>query len=56
MPPPPASTQRLSDERNVKMGERRFTGTDDDDDYDERSVSHGRSDEDDDGVFGRMEE
>lgn len=56
MPPPSASTQRLSDERNVKMGERRFTGTDDDDDYDERSVSHGRSDEDDDGVFGRMEE
>lgn len=56
MPPPSASAHRLSDERDVKMGERRFTGTDDDDDYDERSVSHGRSDEDDDGVFGRMEE
>lgn len=56
MLPPPASTQRLSDERDVKMGERRFNSTDDDDDYDKRSVSHGRSDEDDDGVFGRMEE
>lgn len=56
MPPPPVSTQRLSDERDVKMGERRFKSTDDDDYYDERSVSYGRSDEDDDGVFGRMEE
>lgn len=55
-PPPSASIQHLSDERDVKMDERRFTSTDDDDDYDERSVSHGRSDEDDDGVFGRMEE
>lgn len=56
MPPPSASSQHLSDEQDVKMSERRFPGTDDDDDYDERSVSHGRSDEDDDGVFGRMEE
>lgn len=55
MPPPFASAHRLSDERNVKMGERRVTGTEDDD-YDEHSVLHGRSDEDDDGVFGRMEE
>lgn len=53
---PPPSTDRLSDERDVKMGERHVTGTDDDEDYDERSVSHGRSDEDDDGVFGTMEE
>lgn len=52
----PSSTRRLSDERDVKMSERHATGTDDDEDYDERSVSHGRSDEDDDGVFGTMEE
>ena len=52
----PPSTQRLSDERDVKMGERHVPGTDDDEDHDERSVSHSRSDEDDDGVFGTMEE
>lgn len=58
MPPPympPPSRQTLSGESDVQMGD--FTTDDDDDeDYDERSMSHGRSDEDDDGVFGRMEE
>lgn len=54
---PPPLTHRISDERDVKMGvERHSNNMDDDDDFDERSVSHGRSDEDDDGVFGRMEE
>lgn len=38
--PPPTLTHRISDERDVN---------------DEHPASHGRSDEDDDGVFGRME-
>lgn len=50
----PPSTQPLPDESDVKMGD--VSSDDDDEDYDERSMSHGRSDEDDDGVFGRMEE
>lgn len=55
MPPPPL-THRISDERDIRMhGDRHFNNTDDDEDYDEHYVSHGRSDEDDDGVFGRME-
>ena len=55
MPPPPLS-HRISDERDVKMDMNRHSNnTDDDEDYDIRSASHGRSDEDDDGVFGRTE-
>lgn len=50
---PPPSRQPLSGGSDVKMGD---VTSDDDEDYDERSISHGRSDEDDDGVFGRMEE
>ena len=50
---PPPFRQPLSDESDVKMGD---ATSDDEEDYDERSMSHGRSDEDDDGVFGRMEE
>lgn len=50
---PPPSRQPLLDESDVKMGD---VTSDDDEDYDEHSMSHGRSDEDDDGVFGRMEE
>lgn len=38
--PPPTLTHRISDERDVN---------------DEHPASHGRSDEDDDGIFGRME-
>lgn len=49
---PNSSYQRLSNERDVKMGdERRYEAYD----CDDLSVSHGRSDEDDDGVFGIME-
>ncbi len=51
---PPPSRQPLLYDSDVKMGD--VTSDDDDEDYDERSISHGRSDEDDDGVFGRMEE
>jgi len=54
---PPTLTHRLSDERDVKMHDPQARHADDDDEYyDQRSVSRGRSDEDDDGVFGRMEE
>jgi len=49
---PTSSYQRLSDGRDIKMSdEQRY----EDYDYDDHSVSHGRSDEDDDGVFGIME-
>lgn len=53
---PPPLTHRISDERDVKLDGRRRTISDEDEEYDNGSVSHGRSDEDDDGVFGRMEE
>ena len=54
---PPPLTHRLSDERDVKMHDRQPRPADDDEEfYDHRSVSRSRSDEDDDGVFGRMEE
>jgi hypothetical protein len=53
---PPTLSQRLSDEREVKMHDTQARHGDDDEYYDQRSVSRGRSDEDDDGVFGRMEE
>jgi len=53
----PQLARRISDERDVKMQE----GNDkhayyDDDEYDQRHISRGRSDEYDDGVFGHMEE
>ena len=51
---PPPLSHRLSDERDVKMEEGHVP--DADDDYGHRSYSRGRSDEDDDGVFGSMEE
>ncbi|MCJ1284125.1 hypothetical protein MMC26_003456 [Xylographa opegraphella] len=54
---PPPLTHRLSDERSSKVHHNVPHATDDDEEYfDQRSVSRGRSDEDDDGVFGRMEE
>ena len=54
---PPPLTHRLSDERGSKMDVSQSRAVDEDDEYyDQRSVSRGRSDEDDDGVFGRMEE
>lgn len=51
---PPPLTHRISDERDVKMAD--TNATDADDDFDQRSTYRGRSDEDDDGVFGSMEE
>ena len=54
---PPPLTHRLSDERSSKAHNSVPHPADDDEEYyDQRSVSRGRSDEDDDGVFGRMEE
>lgn len=54
---PPPLTHRVSDERDVKMREVHAKFADEDDeDYRHRSVSQGRSDEYDDGVFGNMEE
>lgn len=53
---PPPLTHRISDERDIRMDGRRRSKADEDDEYDNQSMSHGRSDEDDDGVFGRMEE
>ena len=53
---PPPLTHRISDERDAKTDGRRRSTADDDDEFDNQSMSHGRSDEDDDGVFGRMEE
>ena len=57
---PPPLTHRLSDERDVRTyqshaGHARHVD-EEEDDFDELSVFRGRSDEDDDGVFGRMEE
>ena len=57
---PPPLTHRISDERGSQRYSRQ-TGSwqlneDDDAYFDGRSVSRGRSDEDEDGVFGRMEE
>ncbi|KAL9121539.1 MAG: hypothetical protein Q9187_001910 [Circinaria calcarea] len=56
---PPPLTHRLSDERDVRMYQSHVghvRHVDEEDDFDQMSVSRGRSDEDDDGVFGRMEE
>ena len=55
MPPPPL-THRISDERHVRMNQHQVSNRYDDEDHDDRSTYHGRSDDDDDGVFGRMEE
>lgn len=49
------SYQRLSDERDMKMGNSHVVQVHEDYDYDDRAMSHGRSDEEDDGVFGAME-
>ncbi len=53
---PPPLTHLLSNERDMGQGRSGFPKAHDDDFYDQHSVSHSRSDEDDDGVFGRMEE
>ena len=51
----PPLTHQLSQERDVSMGMKNDKWADEDDSY-QRTVVRGRSDEDDDGVFGRMEE
>ncbi len=51
----PPLTHQLSHEREVSMGRNDGNISDDDDSY-HRSIPRSRSDEDDDGVFGRMEE
>lgn len=51
----PPLTHQLSHERDVKMRGNDGGVSDDDDSY-QPSTLRGRSDEDDDGVFGRMEE
>lgn len=43
--------QRLTDERQVKMGGRHVVYVHEDYDYDDRLISHGRNDDDDDGGF-----
>ena len=49
------SYQRISDERDMKTGDSHVVYIHEDYDYDDRPISHGRSDEEDDGVFGAME-
>ena len=57
---PPPLTHRISDERCSKRHSRQpgsgQLNEDDDAYFDRRSMSRGRSDEDEEGVFGRMEE
>lgn len=49
------SYQPLSDERDMKTDNSHVVYVHEDYDYDDRPISHGRSDEEDDGVFGAME-
>ena len=53
---PPPLTHHLSNERDVGQDHHGVLKSHDDEFYDQRSISHSRSDDDDDGVFGRMEE
>ena len=53
---PPPLNHRLSNERDIGQDYRGVSKAQDDDFYDQHSIFHSRSDEDDDGVFGRMEE
>lgn len=54
---PPPLTHRLSDERDVKMHESHNNNRNDEyEEYYDQQRSRSRSNEDDDGVFGRMEE
>ncbi|KAK4693649.1 hypothetical protein P7C71_g3793, partial [Lecanoromycetidae sp. Uapishka_2] len=52
---PAPSYQGRSDQRDVDMDDDNLSNKYHDYDYDERSIQGGRSDEDDDGVFGTME-
>ena len=49
------SYQPLSDERDMKMGNSHVVYVHEDYDDDDRPISHGRSEEEEDGVFGAME-
>lgn len=49
------SYQSLSDEQDMKKGNSHIVHVHEDYDYDDHSISHGRSDEEDDGIFGAME-
>ena len=49
------SYQPLSDERDMKIGNSHVVHVHEEYDYDDRPISHGRSDEEDDDIFGAME-
>lgn len=52
---PPYSTQRVSNERNIqRRGDQKAYS--DDEDFDRTSITHNKSDDEEEGVFGRMEE
>lgn len=52
---PPYSSQRISNERNIqRQGDQRAYS--DDEDFDRTSITHNKSDDEEEGVFGRMEE
>ncbi|KAL9039028.1 MAG: hypothetical protein Q9214_005043 [Letrouitia sp. 1 TL-2023] len=52
---PPYSAQRVSNERNIqRRGDQRAYS--DDEDFDRTSITHNKSDDEEEGVFGRMEE
>ena len=53
---PPMSTQPLSNERGSGSGASQKLYVDDGEDLDQHLVIHGRSDDEEEGVFGRMEE
>ena len=52
---PDPSHQPLSRERDMTMGNRHVVSSHEGHEYDDRPLSHGRSDDEEDGVFGAME-
>ena len=52
---PLPSYQPLSDERHMKTGNAHVVYVQEEYDFDDGPISHGRSDEEDDGIFGAME-
>ena len=52
---PDPSHQPLSRERDMKMGNGHVVSAHEDHEYDDRIFSHGRSDDEEDGIFGAME-
>ncbi|KAI4185275.1 MAG: hypothetical protein LQ348_004392 [Seirophora lacunosa] len=53
---PPAASQRISNERGSKTEHYRTSHQLNEDDYDQHSILRHRHDDDEDGVFGRMDE